>query len=574
MKRLIITKLIVISQSESRSLEIPFSEGLNIIYGGNKTGKSSIIKSMFTSLGCECKRMESEWKKLISTYILSFKYGNNIFYIVREGRKFQIFEKENDSFTCIIETQKFHEYSNCLMKILGVNMPCISKEGENFNITPPLLFRFQYIDQDEGWSKIAEPFNNTGYIKDWKKNTNKYVCGYQDERYYSLMAQVAQLEMEKNEKKKELTYNQNFVTRISDVLTQIESSDTIEGTSSNIEEMIAQAEELRENQFGIKYKMAILENEIYINQHKLNITTLNLDETEKDINFAMSQESVLICPICGAKYDNGLNEQLNISSDYAHCEKLIKSLKDAIETDAVELEKIQNEYSKFSEKISSVEQKIQKSQKLLSYSEFYKNKGQCEIYESCQQQLNVIQNKLDKNITEIAKLEERINDLKSKKRSNEIREQIKSYCRTLAGKINIPQTYIKIRDFVQVIDHTGSETPRLVYMYQSALYLYNLNRLESPFNFFVIDTPNQQGQDSANLESIFKSLELFLSDDGQVILGTERKTGLEDKATSVITLKDRKRCLNDTKYSEHIDLLENLQKIAIEWVADNFEDKI
>ena len=48
MKRLAIKKLIVISQSESRSLEVPFENGLNIILGGNKTGKSSIIKSIFT----------------------------------------------------------------------------------------------------------------------------------------------------------------------------------------------------------------------------------------------------------------------------------------------------------------------------------------------------------------------------------------------------------------------------------------------------------------------------------------------------------------------------------------------
>ena len=53
MKRLMIRKLIVISQSESRSLEVPFEKGLNIILGGNKTGKSSIIKSIFTTLGCE-----------------------------------------------------------------------------------------------------------------------------------------------------------------------------------------------------------------------------------------------------------------------------------------------------------------------------------------------------------------------------------------------------------------------------------------------------------------------------------------------------------------------------------------
>ena len=76
MRRLILKKLIVISQSESKSLDVPFKAGLNIILGGNKTGKSSIIKSIFTAFGCECPKVESDWKQLISSYILflSFLY--------------------------------------------------------------------------------------------------------------------------------------------------------------------------------------------------------------------------------------------------------------------------------------------------------------------------------------------------------------------------------------------------------------------------------------------------------------------------------------------------------------------
>ena len=104
-------------------------------------------------------------------------------------------------------------------------------------------------------------------------------------------------------------------------------------------------------------------------------------------------------------------------------------------------------------------------------------------------------------------------------------------------------------------------------MYQSALYLYNLYRTNSPFNFYVVDTPNQQGQDAENLESIFKSLELFLSDEGQVIVGTERETGIEEKASNVIKLTEKRRCLNNINYSKHLELLKELQKIAISRVA-------
>jgi peptidoglycan hydrolase CwlO-like protein len=537
--------------------------------GGNKTGKSSIIKSIFTTLGCECKRVEADWKKLVSTYLLFFKYGERQFCIVRQDKKFQIFENINNDFSCIIETNAFHEYSNCLMDILEIKMPCISKDGKQFNITPPLLFRFQYIDQDEGWSKIADSFKNVAYIKDWKANTNKYVCGYLDDSYYALQAQKAEHILERDDKKKELNYNQNFVSRITSTLTRIEDIESVEDVTTDIELLLAKAEELRKLQFSYNAEMTVLENDIYINQHKLHIVEHNLIETKKDIEYAMTQEDELICPFCGTIYSNGINEQLNITSDYAHCENLIAELKSSISVATKELEELKNKYNDVSVEIQSIEQKVQNTQELLSYSSFYKSKGQFEIYESCKRQLDVLQGEINSCVSKIAITDEKINEKKSKERSKDIREDIERYCRTLADAINVPKTFIKLRDFVQVINRTGSETPRLVYMYQSALYLYNLERAYSPFNFYVVDTPNQQGQDTENLGSIFKSLELFLSDEGQVIVGTERETGMEEKASNVIKLTGKRRCLNNINYKKHIELLEKLQKTAISWVADN-----
>lgn len=569
MKRLTIKKLIVISQSESRSLEVPFENGLNIILGGNKTGKSSIIKSIFMTLGCECKRVESDWKKLISTYLLFFAYGTKSYCIVRQGKKFQIFERNRDNYSCITETDDFHEYSNCLMDILGIKMPCISKEGKQFNVTPPLLFRFQYIDQDEGWGKIADSFSNAAYIKDWKAHTNKYVCGYLDDTYYELQAQKGEQILERDDKKKELNYNQSFVSRITSTLTEIGNIESVDDVTTDIESLLSKAEEMRKLQFSYSAEMSILENEIYVNQHKLHMVEHNLSETKKDIEFAMSQEDELVCPICGAVYSNGLDEQLNITSDYAHSEKLMAELRNSISIATEKLEGLKKSYSEVLLEIQSVEKKIHNSQELLSYSSFYKNKGQYEIYESCKAQLEVLKRNVDSCVARIAIIDEKIDEKKSKERSKNIRENIEGYCRTFADAINLPRTFIKLRDFVQIIDRTGSETPRLVYMYQSALYLYNLYRAKSPFNFYVVDTPNQQGQDAENLGSIFRSLELFLSDDGQVIVGTERETGMEQKANNVIRLTEKRRCLNDANYVKHLELLEKLQKCAIHWVSDN-----
>lgn len=271
-------------------------------------------------------------------------------------------------------------------------------------------------------------------------------------------------------------------------------------------------------------------------------------------------------------YSNSLNEQLNITSDYVHCEKLYHELDNQTSSTTEKLLELQNKHKEILLEIQFADSEILKSKELLSYSSFYKNKGQCEIYESCKSLLDSIQKEIDSLVSKIESLNIKLDEKRSRKRSNEIRNKIIAFCQDLADKINVPKTFIKLNDFVQVIDRTGSETPRLVYMYQTALYLYILERLHSPFNFFVIDTPNQQGQDEDNLGSIFKSLELFLSEDGQVIVGTERPTGLEKKAHNVIVLTEKRRCLNENNYQLHIELLKALNEVSANSNLTNWEN--
>lgn len=273
-----------------------------------------------------------------------------------------------------------------------------------------------------------------------------------------------------------------------------------ENIAAALAEMLATSEKLMNQRFDLNAKISSIENDIFIANHKLKIASSSIEEIHKDINFAMKQGDELICPVCGVHYHNGLPEQLNISSDFALAEKLVESLTSDISALENELSNNREEYKSLSVQLKQLEHSIQQSKQLLSYSSFYKNEGKQEIYESCLIQLDKLQRELDSKITSIALLDERVKNLLSKVRAKGIREKIEAYCRQIAEVIDIPKTFIKLRDFVQVIDKSGSDTPRLVYMYQTGLYLYNLNRMDSPFNFFVVDTPNQQGQDAANLK--------------------------------------------------------------------------
>ena len=565
MKRLILKKLIVLSQSESRSLEVNFSSGLNIILGGNKTGKSSIIKSIFTAFGCECNKVEDSWKQIISSYIISFQYGEDSFLVLREQRHFRFYQIIDKKHVCLVDTDHFHEYSDKLMSVLDIKMPCVNaKTGASFNITPPLLFRFQYIDQDVGWQKIAQPFQRVGYIKDWKGNTNKYVCGYLDNAFYEVKAEKEQHEHKMAEEKEKHHHNQQFISKIMTMIDIEDFHQSPEQTSEELEKLVVKEEGLRQLQFSQKTRLASLENSIFVAKQKLHLAEKSHLETENDIDYAMKQPDILLCPTCGNNYCNDIVAQLDISSDHAMAEKLIHELKEELSA----LEKVYSEakaeYLDTSDSVKHLKKCLNEGNRRISYANYYKSTGKQELHASCKEELSLQENSIRDIHVECVTLDGRMKEMKSRKRSKEIRENIEEYCRTVADIISVPKNFIKLTDFVQKLDKSGSDMPKLVYMYQTALYLYNLKRCESPFNFFVVDTPNQQGQDAVNLGKIYSSIKLFLPNDGQVILGTERETGFEDAAATVLELKEIRRCLTAAAFDSHLAFYKGLCEVALQ----------
>ncbi|WCM70906.1 hypothetical protein LZD60_05375 [Clostridium perfringens] len=204
---------------------------------------------------------------------------------------------------------------------------------------------------------------------------------------------------------------------------------------------------------------------------------------------------------------------------------------------------------------------LNKIEETVDVTNFYKYKGREDIIKVSEEEKEKILKEIEgKNIFK-TKYEDDIKKLLSRKRQNKIKSDFTDIYRKLLEKVNVDEKYLKLRNFEQVLEHTGSEKPRIILAYYVALYLYNLSRGENIFNFLIIDTPNQQGQDAENLKNIDSVLDLLLDDRGQAILGTERITGYEELANNIVKLKEYKKCLVKEKYNDHIKLSEILNSI-------------
>ena len=114
MKRLILNKLLILSHSQSKSIEVPFCEGLNIIVGGNKTGKSSLIKSVFDCFGCKTK-IESRWKDVVTAAAVIFSYGDAQYCLVKRDTIRDLYAFADDDWQCVVTTSDFDAFNKAFI---------------------------------------------------------------------------------------------------------------------------------------------------------------------------------------------------------------------------------------------------------------------------------------------------------------------------------------------------------------------------------------------------------------------------------------------------------------------------
>ena len=134
-------------------------------------------------------------------------------------------------------------------------------------------------------------------------------------------------------------------------LENLNQLNTVDDVQKKLIKLRNDTDDLRKKEYSIKEKMIKLDNNIFMKKIELNNIYKNIEETQKDISFAMEQDEEIICPICGTKHKNSLNEQLNLSAGLENSEKLRNILEDKINDFKEQLMNFKNEYEDIKNKI-------------------------------------------------------------------------------------------------------------------------------------------------------------------------------------------------------------------------------
>ncbi|WP_306257991.1 hypothetical protein [Pararhizobium sp. IMCC21322] len=93
MKRLKFRKLWLLSNQEKKARVEDFSSLTTTVVADNDFGKSSLVKSLYATLGADPSRTPEPWKNAKVETLLEFEIDGSAFFMLRQAGRFALFDE-------------------------------------------------------------------------------------------------------------------------------------------------------------------------------------------------------------------------------------------------------------------------------------------------------------------------------------------------------------------------------------------------------------------------------------------------------------------------------------------------
>lgn len=555
MREIYFKKLTIISGIQKAARQFEFSKNYNLILSveKNSVGKSTLVKNIFWSFGCDT-RFDDYWKELDAKTILEFEVENINYQISRHGNKYT-FKKEGEKEN--IFTKITGELAQELSKIFNFNALLLSRESAKLVTPPPAYFFLPfYVDQKQGWANTWNGFANLGQFSRWSESIIPYHVGIYTKDYFIRSEEI-------NNKKKEKEELTSEVESISNALSLINKISTEDKTSLDTDEIDKFESELESDYASLKIRKEIITEELttlkseetYL-ASQLVISEISLKEVEKDYEYSEELPDNIECPICGTKHDNSISNRFTLYQDKEQLIQIIKRLElqkteaiNKITKKKITLKEIKSEISSFEEKYSTEN---------IDNSSIFKSIATRSINSTVK---NTIKEKKFKihSISEIEKELKKDRTKENAKRKKDVESKFQELFPKYINKLRaygVNTTLINSPTKCKKVADSGgaAESTRAMLAYYVAVYNLIYEFGEQKVSPLIIDTPNQQEQASNHYDTIMNLLLTELPKKSQVfICGMDSEKLKKAKSVAKIIQLDEERSLLKTDKFEELN---------------------
>lgn len=557
MKRIRFKEIALMSYS-GVAKRINLDNDLIILAGGNESGKSSILKTLYHTLGATVHPFAQRWDKANVISLLKFTIDGLNFKAVRMANDVYVFNP--DGTLCFHETDS-HRIAVKINELLGIpTFYQVYKGPSDKDIVLPVgcLFMPFYIDQDYGWD---QPWNSLLKLMGGKHNAMLFHVGAINDEYYSFKSL---LDMEESKLKSIIEEIKGSIKFKSTFMNKYKNVDKLPFTDEDfirgIDDVLAKLSSLKVEQNNILQDLEKLYGVRYSYQFNIDQLKDNIKEIDKDFKYALKSPNKLCCPMCGATVENGPFERFRLLDDRDRCKSLLIENNRRLEqiNDKINDKKRLSETIK--KKIEELQQSINARSEQVSLKEMFIEKMKEHVETVMTDTVNVL-------IKDKIELENNIvyykNNIKLVSKDDIrkiIQKEFDNYMRATLRKLGIGESESqKHYSLGGKVKTTGSNIVKMVIAYTYAYY-YVMLRHDCPiFAPIVIDEPKQNGLDDNGFSSIIDFIINSRPKQSQLILSlTDSELDLLSLDYKPIVLYSGLDVMNVDEYQSVKDEIEDL----------------
>ncbi len=567
MKRLVFEEIQILSYKEKKAIKIQFNPKKTIIKGANQVGKSSLIKSIYYTLGATPSVLNRNWLQAEPITYLKFKIDKQRLSVLRYDKSRYAVVNENNE----IVTHSFKSLSVFLNEMFNFNLLISNRKGDGENPPSPFLFLPFYIDQDKSWNDSWNALSGLLQYSNWKKPVIEYHSGIKGNKYYQTKTDLDSTRIELNETKIEIDALNKILRGIREKLDSDNFNITVDDFSTEVSELLTECETLKTEQNKLKLKLTDLYNHKSILDARVVIIEKAINEAKADYKYALNYiDEVVDCPMCGAHYNNNFNERFAIAEDEEQLQELLIELK--IEVLKINDEILKHDKSFIETKIDfeKIEQLLNSKREEIKLADIIENEGKKKVNEIFKKEKDSVYQKIGDARTRFELLESQLKDINkdSESRKRRIMLFYRTKLKTFLEELNVNPEKISETLFKRIdsrINEQGSNLPRALLAYYFA-FLHVMNTFStSTFCPIVVDSPNQQEQDEENRKAIMNFINNNQPENSQIILGLVDDIDTDVLDGHTILLEDDKYSLLKESYFEEVsdELFPIIEKVIL-----------
>lgn len=546
----------LLSHREQKARHVEFHPNKNLLVGRNHTGKTTLIRSLFETLGAKPEGKLEQWDEN-ATSLLEFTVDDKRYFALHQNGRRALFDQ---GFNLLVSTSKVGEWSKFFCQITNFNLVFTDKkQAEVVPADPACFFAPFYVNQDGSWQSDWNTFKGMKRFSAPFKPIIEYFTGVCPPRYYTANALKYQYAKNLEEHSREYRLLERTIARFSKTIPLLGPKVNAENFKLEIKLLIKELNELNVQQETLRNR-AVREQELLKSiENQIHLADVALATYDSDAKFLLKEESgTLICPTCHAEHEKTFLDLLEFAEDARVLRELSARLREDSEVVRQRAVVAFQELNTLNENYLRISGLLETRKGELKLRDVVGSIGAESAFEAFEAERKQIQDAIDSAAISINALEIEMKELRSLQRTKAILNEFREHysASRIALKLHPAQT--KGMQLTSRPSLSGSGGPRSILAYYSAIWR-TVHGKEGTYDVpIVIDSPNQQAQDDLNLPAVLNFISSGLPEGIQLIVGLETPTDSAFDKEVLLTEKYGMLTTNDWAVAE--ELVEPLLK--------------